>query len=679
MFSFKKLQHKLLFWFLLLSLVPLAVFAAWSVQQASASIKQGAIDKLTAIAHLKQEQISTYFRTSEETLQVVSGEDGVQSALLEFVTAYTTSGNTINSEAWRELDEEYSARIDNIVKSYGWHDLFLISPQGDIVYSQAKEADLGKNIKDPAIRGSGLELLLNELSSTNARQTQTSDFSPYAPSNGVPAAFQMTKLIGSDGTHLGYVALQLPVHQVNDIMQSRVGMESTAETYLVGSDKRMRSDSYIDPQGHSVEASFAGTVEKNGVNSSSVTKALAGSSGNDLIIDYNGNLALSVYMPLQVGQAHWALLAEIDAAEAFQMADQLKIFALVIFIAAIALVSGIAVLIARQISQPVVRLATTVQKVSEGDLTVEFEQESQDEIGQLQLAMQNMVVNLSGIINHIDQSSHQQASAAHQLSSVTTQTKDIVSRQHAATDQVAAAINEMSATVDEVARNTSETANAAKEADQQVSNSKEIVSSTVTGIRSLADQLSGTMDKMNDLAQGVTNISSILGVIKGIADQTNLLALNAAIEAARAGDQGRGFAVVADEVRSLAKNTQTSASEIEAMIGTLQAGASTSVKAMQQGTADSEAIVNQVEQLDEALAIVKGSVEKIGDMSIQIASAAEEQSLASNEISRNASEIGEMSEQSNLGAEQIAEASTELSRLSEELMSQVQQFKIRKH
>lgn len=181
---------------------------------------------------------------------------------------------------------------------------------------------------------------------------------------------------------------------------------------------------------------------------------------------------------------------------------------------------------------------------------------------------------------------------------------------------------------------------------------------------------------IKDLEEGATNIASILDVIKGIADQTNLLALNAAIEAARAGDQGRGFAVVADEVRSLAQSTQTSASEIEAMINQLQTGATHSAESMKQGVSQADALSSQAQEVTAALSEISASVNTIGDMNMQIASAAEQQNSVAEDIGKNAEDISRMSEQTGQGARQIATTSEELAKLATGLSQQVSRFKV---
>ena len=140
------------------------------------------------------------------------------------------------------------------------------------------------------------------------------------------------------------------------------------------------------------------------------------------------------------------------------------------------------------------------------------------------------------------------------------------------------------------------------------------------------------------------NIGAILEVIKGVSEQTNLLALNAAIEAARAGESGRGFAVVADEVRSLAARTQDSTSEIRDKIEKLQGGVAAVVSVMDQSKNTTNDTVKRVEVANQTNNEVRESIRKITDMNLQIASAAEEQSLVAEEMNRNTSNISSLSQ-----------------------------------
>jgi methyl-accepting chemotaxis protein len=165
-------------------------------------------------------------------------------------------------------------------------------------------------------------------------------------------------------------------------------------------------------------------------------------------------------------------------------------------------------------------------------------------------------------------------------------------------------------------------------------------------------------------------------VIRGIAEQTNLLALNAAIEAARAGEQGRGFTVVADEVRALAARTQESTKVIQVMIERLQIGVQNAVKATLSGSSKARESVDKAKGVGQALTDTSDSVQRINDMTAQIATACEQQSSVTEEIARNISDIRDLSNEAAKTSEQSAQASQRLSELSHDLSKLVGRFRV---
>ena len=243
------------------------------------------------------------------------------------------------------------------------------------------------------------------------------------------------------------------------------------------------------------------------------------------------------------------------------------------------------------------------------------------------------------------------------------------------TYQVATAVTEMSSTVQEIARSAEQAAAAVKGANDQALEGLSVMSQTTQGITELAQEVKSAADVINQLEAESQSIGSVLDVIRGIAEQTNLLALNAAIEAARAGEQGRGFAVVADEVRTLASRTQQSTEEINEMIARLQKGTSDAVSVMNEGSSKATSTVELAGTSANALEKIVDSVSTISEMTIQIATAAEEQSAVAKEIDQSVVRISKLSEESGENSNHVLESSTSLNDLGGKLKRIIDTFK----
>ena len=351
---------------------------------------------------------------------------------------------------------------------------------------------------------------------------------------------------------------------------------------------------------------------------------------------------------------------------------------LLMLAAALALFCGIvaAWTITRQIVIPLGQTLKVAERVAAGDLTHDLVSQRQDELGQLQRAMQSMTMGLRDLIGGISDGVTQIASAAEQLSAVTEQTSAGVNNQKVETDQVATAMNEMAATVQEVARNAEEASEAAVAADQQAREGDKVVGEAIAQIEKLAMEVGNSTEAMSHLKRESDKIGSVLDVIKSVAQQTNLLALNAAIEAARAGEAGRGFAVVADEVRSLAQRTQQSTEEIEELIAGLQSGTLQVATSMDSSRSLTDSSVELTRRAGESLGNIKRTVSTIQGMNQQIAAAAEQQSAVADEINRSVLNVRDVSEQTSAASEETAASSIELARLGTHLQGLVGRFKV---
>ncbi len=279
----------------------------------------------------------------------------------------------------KDSREDFFAKY---IKAYQYYDLFLIHPQGEIFYTVAHESDYHTNILTGKYADSELGKVVRKTLKT--KKFAISDFAPYEPSNGEPAAFIAQALVNRDGKIQMVIALQLSDKAISKIMQERTGMGKTGESYLVGSDMLMRSNSYLDPENHSIIASFANPTQ--GAVKTEATRAVIerGETGEKIILDYRGQPVLSAYTPLKVGDTTWAIIAEIDEAEAFASIRELGWL-----LGGILLLTGFVTIVlinssTKLITTPLSLLNQHFKFIAKGKLVDDdVKYEAKDEIGEL--------------------------------------------------------------------------------------------------------------------------------------------------------------------------------------------------------------------------------------------------------------------------------------------------------
>ena len=368
-----------------------------------------------------------------------------------------------------------------------------------------------------------------------------------------------------------------------------------------------------------------------------------------------------------------ALATNQQAEDQYNLAFDLVVGLLVI---ATALTLLFAWLLTRSITLPISQALEAAEEVAEGNLTRPIKVDGNDEAGRLLAAMAKMQDKLRDTLQRIAGSATQLASAAEELNAVTDESARGLTQQNNEIEQAATAVNEMTSAVEEVARNAVSTSEASRNATTSAGEGRDLVQETVSAIERMSGDVQATATLIGDLANESRDIGKVLDVIRGLADQTNLLALNAAIEAARAGEAGRGFAVVADEVRALAHRTQQSTSEIERMIGSIQAGTEHAVDSMRNSTERAESTLNIAKGAGMSLDTINTAIVEINERNLVIASAAEEQAQVAREVDRNLVNIRDLSVQSATGASQTSAASRELSRLAVDLNGMVGRFRL---
>ncbi len=278
-------------------------------------------------------------------------------------------------------------------QQYGYEDLLLIHPQGEVFYTVSHHADYGTNILSGMYAESNLGNLVRRVLAT--RQFDIADFALYLPGKNQPAAFIAQPVVTNERVDV-VVAVRLSIDSINAMMLERSGMGATGETYLIGDDLLMRSDTFRDSKYHAVRAAFI-EPERGMIDTEASRAALAGETGAKIIQGYTGNRVLSSYTPVRVGNTTWALIAEIDESEAFAAIHALKyVISVLAFLGVVAILS-MALVLSHVIVTPLTYLARTASQLAEGDIacnvnTLRRRYVSRDEIGALSRAFEQLIV-----------------------------------------------------------------------------------------------------------------------------------------------------------------------------------------------------------------------------------------------------------------------------------------------
>ena len=349
-----KMKPKLIGLFLIVGLIPLAAVAAFSMVKARDALQEQAYNNLEAVHEIKRYQVNTYFQerqgdmgvlvetvstlrdetfskleallaarkseieryfeTATNNLSILKDNPTTVQAIEGFEDAFEAEGDRTGGSRWNAVEREFGWVFENALADSGYYDIFLIAADGDVLYSVAKEADLGENLLQGGLADSGLAQAFQ--AARSGEDVVFADFDPYSPSGDEPAAFMAGAVNNISGTLVGVIAIQVPTNQINAIMHERAGMGLTGECYIVGPDKLMRSDSYLNPDTHSIVASFSNPAVGQ-VDTDATREGLAGQAGEEVILDYRGAPVLSIYEPVEIFGIQWVIICEMDVAEAF--------------------------------------------------------------------------------------------------------------------------------------------------------------------------------------------------------------------------------------------------------------------------------------------------------------------------------------------------------------------------
>ncbi len=390
------LKFKLITFSLIIGLIPLLIVGVFSFELASTALSKQAFGHLESVRDTKKkslEDLTSKWFHEVELFSHVKEVYNTVGLIGEYSMDNAVSGKRldVNSAEYKELHEYAKAPFQPFVDNLGYDDAILINDYGRVLFTVKQQADLGIDLDKGKYNNSNLAKVWKI---AVKGEIAFADFEPYAPLGGLPSAFIAAPVYSHAGDIQGVVALRIPLNEINGIMTMRSGMGETGESYLVGKDFHMRSDSELHPQYRSVKTSFQ-NPDKGEVQSEAVKQALLGNSGASILKDKDGTAFLTAYTPLKIGSTTWALISEIHKDEAFSAVTELRLATFIIsIITAIIVVIISLVFLKSEILNPLKRIEEFVSSVSSGDFKSTLEGKFKSEIKNLSDGIQIMVDEL---------------------------------------------------------------------------------------------------------------------------------------------------------------------------------------------------------------------------------------------------------------------------------------------
>lgn len=629
-FNRLKLGSKLIFFFLLVGLVPMLAAAGVAYYLANNTLDSEIKSKLDLYATQKQYLLEEWFQNQRSTVSVIAASRDLYHSL----NVYNSS---IGGPEWQERNRDILLPfLQKVKQENGYTDVFLTDGTARIISAT----------NDILLNG---DLSTREYIKKNFRgEVATSDlfYSDVTKSNIIVVASPIYSE-GVKGRIIGAFGVFLDANEVSGMVLDGLDVVGkTADAFLVN-DSRILLTLPRFGQGFEV---LKTKIENAGTEN--LTTALRGGN-NDFHTEmvFRNHLDTPVLGSLRVinlGDYPVGMVISIDQAEAFAAVNTLRnlIFILVSCIALVVAFFGYGV--ARSLSKPILKINEGVKQIAQGDLTVLIESNRGDELGELASQQNIMVRQVANLVSQIIDSAERVQRASQEIA---VGNQDLSQR----TQEQASTLEEIASTMEEVTSSIQQVAANSDQADQLSQTTLQAVNE---GERSIQE----TIDAMGQISASSRQIAEIIKVVNDIAFQTNLLALNAAVEAARAGEQGRGFAVVAAEVRNLAGRTAESAKEIEKLI-------SESVTRVEKGN---ELVKKSSEMLEQIVANTK----RTSDVIVEVAAAMREQSSASQQIQASIDQLNQVTQQNAAMVEEITSSSQSLNAEAESLRDVVGRFKV---
>ncbi|WP_181847448.1 methyl-accepting chemotaxis protein [Thalassospira profundimaris] len=691
----------------LIAAASLAIVAILSFRFYEARIFEIA-EHLSAMNNAKKLALDNYLGTITEDLDIQTKNPTVFAALGDFKAGWEklggNAGETLqklyiadnpnplgekhrlddagDGSDWSAMHRIYHRYFRTFLEDRGYYDVFLFLPSGDLVYTVFKEQDFATNVVNGKWRDTGLgEIFRASLEKSHLGKPVFIDFQPYEPSYGAPASFIAEAVLDPQGKVAGVIAFQMPVNRINRIMQMSEGMGESGESYLVGKDHLMRTDSRFLPDS---------TILRQTVTGDTVDLALAGKTGTKHITDYRGVPVISSFAPFGFLGTQWALISEMDQAEALAPVKTAILWAAVITLLILVVAAIIALFFVKSITRPINRIVGGLTELAEGNLDIQvYGVGRRDEIGDIancmdvfkqnmqrtremerqaaeaeQQARENKRCEMEALANDFESS----VGAIVRLVSTSASDLEVTAKNLTVSlDQTNSQASAVAAAADEASRNVENVAAACEEMQRSVKQIGDQAGRSSALATNVVSNANNTRIAAEGLESAVLRIGEMVDMIEEIASQTNLLALNATIEAARAGDAGKGFAVVASEVKNLASQTARVITEITAQIAEIQTVTQTTVGSIR----DISGILDESLQSAET---ISATVSQQDAATSEIAQNMSEAAQGTNEVSGAITRVSEAAIRGGAAAAQVLSSASDLSRSAVSLQNKMEVF-----
>ena len=616
----RSIAGRLLFWFLVIALIPCAIVTAITARIAATALEKSVRDNLVQIAAGKANELESYASERVRDCAALARGPTFTQAIRELTAVPGT-------DALHEAGAEFREYFTYVAKAFDYADLLLLDGDGRVIFSLAESIPCGSSIASGSLVSS--ELAAGFDRARTLLQSDLSGFQPYGKA-ATPLAF-VTCPVLDEGRVTGVLALALGPQRVWRILSDLTGLGDTGE--IVAGELVGNAVLITTPLRHATNAAFRMKIPLASAQATATQRAATGDRGYGEAIDYRGMEVAAAWC--YVPSFRWGLVVKQDAAEAFGLVRFQRLAVVGLSLATILGVTAAALAVARSISTPIRTAVAVANQVAGGDLRADVGDTADDETGALLGAIQKMTNDLRGLIGRIQHSSVALISTATAIQATASEQQQVITDYGASTSQAVAAVKEISVTSQELLRTMTEVNDMASHTGKMATAGRVGLGGMDGTMRQLAESTSSFGSKLAVISERAANINLAVTTITKVADQTNLLSINAAIEAEKAGEYGLGFLVVAREIRRLADQTAVASLDIERMVKEMQYSVSAGVM-----------------EMDKFAEQVRTGVREIGDVSAKLGEIIE----AVQGISGRFGQVTEGMRAQSQGAEQIREA-----------------------